>query len=253
LAGVGAPASAADHVLHGQPQRTVRDPGRHRRGLEVAQQRRAAVPVHALGALDDVVALERRDRPAGHLGHLQPRHPGAEVRADAAERILVVADQVHLVDGQHDARDPQQPGDRRVAAAVREQPLGVDEHHGEVGRRGAGDHVARVLRMPRRVGDDEPPPRRLEVPVGDVDRDALLALGAQPVGEAGEVDLRVGDLVRHQRLGVVEQAADQRGLAVVDRAGGREAQQLRHGAVRGARGAGGRPGGRGHGCSPAIH
>ena len=80
-------------------------------------------------------------------------------------------------------------------------------------------------------------PRRGEVAVGDVDRDALLALGAQAVGEQREVDVRrrraalgglrdLLELVLEDRLGVVEQAADQRGLAVVDRAGGGEAQQL---------------------------
>jgi hypothetical protein len=39
------------------------------------------------------------------------------------------------------------------------------------------------------VGDDEPPPRRGEVPVGDVDRDALFAFGAQAVDQQREIDL----------------------------------------------------------------
>jgi hypothetical protein len=59
------------------------------------------------------------------------------------------------------------------------------------------------------------------VAVRDVDRDPLLALGAQAVGEVREVR-EVGLLVGHQRLGVVEQAPDQRGLAVVHRPGGRD-------------------------------
>jgi hypothetical protein len=45
--------------------------------------------------------------------------------------------------------------------------------------------------VPRGVGDDELPLRRREVPVGDVDRDALLPLGAQAVGEQREVDVVV--------------------------------------------------------------
>jgi len=87
-----------------------------------------------------------------------------------------------------------------------------------------------------RVGDDELAPRGVEVAVGDVDRDALLALGAQPVGEQGEVrvavaapagaELDVLELVLEDRLGVVEQPADQGRLAVVDRAGGGEADQV---------------------------
>ena len=40
------------------------------------------------------------------------------------------------------------------------------------------------------VGQDERPLVGGEVPVGDVDRDALLALGAQPVGDGGQVGRR---------------------------------------------------------------
>ena len=79
---------------------------------------------------------------------------------------------------------------------------------------------------------------RGEVAVGDVDRDALLALGAQAVGEQREVGrgqaavaadpLDGVELVGEHRLGVVEQAPDEGGLAVVDRTGGREAQQGAH-------------------------
>ena len=111
---------------------------------------------------------------------------------------------------------------------------GIDQHDGDVGGRRAGDHVAGVLRVARRVGDDEAALRRGEVAVGDVDRDALLALGAQAVGQQGEVALAVavapaglldrGELVLEHRLGVVQQSTDQRALAVVDAAGSRDTQ-----------------------------
>jgi hypothetical protein len=75
----------------------------------------------------------------------------------------------------------------------------------------------------------------VEVAVGDVDRDALLALGAQAVGQQGEVDVAVAapprrllyvlELVLEDRLRVVQEAADEGGLAVVDRAGGGEADE----------------------------
>ena len=64
----------------------------------------------------------------------------------------------------------------------------VDEHDRELGGGRAGDHVARVLDVAGRVGDDELAAGRREVPVGDIDRDVLLALGAQAVGEQREVD-----------------------------------------------------------------
>jgi hypothetical protein len=86
-----------------------------------------------------------------------------------------------------------------------------------------------------RVGDDERPCRGGEVAVGDIDRDALLALGAQPVGQQREVELPAAaaprglldllELVGQDRLGVVEQAPDQGRLAVVDRPGRGETQQ----------------------------
>ena len=76
---------------------------------------------------------------------------------------------------------------------------------------------------------------RGEVAVGDVDGDALLALGAQAVGEqreVGDVVRRGPRLVARRRsswsskiaLRVVEQPADEGGLAVVDATRGRDAQ-----------------------------
>ena len=111
----------------------------------------------------------------------------------------------------------EQRRDRQVAARLLGHPAArVDEHEREVGGRRARGHVARVLRVAGAVVQHEPPPRRGEVAVRDVDRDALLALGAQAVGQPREVG-GGADLVGHQRLGVVQQAADQRRLAVVDR------------------------------------
>jgi hypothetical protein len=91
----------------------------------------------------------------------------------------------------------------------------------------------------RRVGDDELARRGGEVAVGDVDRDPLLALGRQPVEQQRVVDLAVlgagparvglqrGQLVLEDELGLPQQAADQRALAVVDAPAGDEAEQVR--------------------------
>ena len=156
---------------------------------------------------------------------------------DLLEHGLVVVDEVHLVDAHDQVRDPQQRRDERVAAGLLDHALArIDEHDRQVGGRGAGDHVAGVLLVARGVGDDELAPRGREVPVGDVDRDALLALGAQAVGEQRQVHVAVAaplgglrdvlELVLEDRLRVVQQPADQRRLAVVDRPGRREPQQL---------------------------
>src|SRR5262249_5341995 len=83
----------------------------------------------------------------------------------------------------------------------------------------------------------EAPSRRDEGAVRDIDRDPLLALGAQTVGQEREVDIGVAatlrrlldvlHLVDEDLLRVVEQAADERRFAVVDRAARDETEELR--------------------------
>ncbi|MPN30564.1 hypothetical protein SDC9_178035 [bioreactor metagenome] len=89
--------------------------------------------------------------------------------------------------------------------------------------------------MARGVGDDVLARAGREVAIGDVDGDALFALGLQAVGEQGQVDRAHAALLRglldgvqrvgENGLGVEQQAADQGALAVVDAAAGQEAQQ----------------------------
>src|SRR5258708_36518847 len=64
----------------------------------------------------------------------------------------------------------------------------VQKEGGDVGRGCTGRHVARVLLMTRRVGENELAFRRGEIAVGHVDRDALLSFRLQPIGEEREVD-----------------------------------------------------------------
>ncbi len=143
------------------------------------------------------------------------------------EALLGVVDQVHLVDRQHQVRDPQQRGEEGVPARLLQHALArVDQDDRQVGGGGAGHHVAGVLDVPGGVGDDELAPRRREVAVGDVDRDALLPLGPQAVGEQRQVGVFGAavargaldrlELVLEDRLGVEQQPPDQGGLAVVD-------------------------------------
>ena len=207
--------------------------------LEVLEQERAVVPGRTCARARDVVAGARGDRYGddrldGKLGG-----EGFEVGDDPAEGRLVETDEVHLVDGEHDAADAEQRHDHGMPARLRQQALGgVDQQDGEVGGGGAGRHVARILDVAGRVGDDEAAVRRGEEAVGDVDGDALLALRLQPVDEQREVDvlavravllgiaLQLGDLVLHQEVGIVEQAPDQGGFAVVDAAAGEDAQRV---------------------------
>ena len=91
------------------------------------------------------------------------------------------------------SRMPSSEHDHGMPARLGEQALaGVDEQDGEIGGGGAGRHVAGVLDVARRVGDDEAAARRGEEAIGDVDGDALLALRLQPVDEQREVDVLAG-------------------------------------------------------------
>src|SRR5579884_4196271 len=59
----------------------------------------------------------------------------------------------------------------------------IHEQDCEIGIRRAGRHVARVLLVAGSVGENELAFSRTEVAVSNVDGDALLALGAQTVGQ----------------------------------------------------------------------
>ena len=124
-----------------------------------------------------------------------------------------------------------------VPLGLREHALPrVNEDHGQIGGRRSGDHVARVLLVARRVGDDELAFVGREETIRDIDRDALLALGGESVDEQREIDVlslcadafavgfERGELVFENQFAVVEQASDQRGLAVVHRTARDEAQ-----------------------------
>ncbi len=158
--------------------------------LEMGEQGRPAVPGRARARRDDIVALAGGERD-GHQ-RLEAERPGelGEFVANVDEALLVEADEIDLVHRQHDVADAEQRDDVGVAAGLGEDAvLGIDQEHGEIGGRGAGRHVARVLNVAGRVGDDEAAPVGGEIAVGDVDGDALLALGGKSIDDEGEVDL----------------------------------------------------------------
>ena len=241
LAGVAAVVAVlgglgADHVLHREAHVDQVAVAREVHRLEVVEQRRSLVPRHVGGAVDDVVAVERRDRDERDVVEIEAGGELGELGADLVEAVRVVVDEVHLVDADDEVRHAEQRDEQAVAAGLLDDAVtGVDEHDRQVGGRRSGDHVARVLDVARAVGDDELALGGREVAVGDVDRDALLPLGAEPVGEEGQVDvvvaappadgLDVFELVLEDRFRVVQEASDQGRLAVVDAADGGEAQR----------------------------
>ena len=131
--------------------------------------------------------------------------------------------------------DAQQRDEERVAACLRDDPrAGIDE----VGRRAAGNHIAGVLFVSRRVGDDELAFVRREIAVGHVDGNALFAFGLQSVEQQCVVDVVAGvahalavafegvELVFIDFLAVKQQPPDEGRFAVVHRTGGQETKQV---------------------------
>ena len=92
--------------------------------------------------------------------------------------------------------------------------------------------------MARGVGDNELALVGGEIPVGNINGDALLALRLQAVHQQGQVQLlaggahpgtvgfQAGHVILIDHLGVMEQAADQRAFTVVHAAAGKQAQEF---------------------------
>ena len=225
--------------LYGQPQRLLAQPLLGELdAVQEPHQGRPVVPGHRARRLDDVVPVDGGDRDTRHRRKPQLLRERAIVALDLPERGFGVADEVHLVHGQDHVTDTEQRHQVAVAASLREQSLlRVDEDDAQIGGRGAGDHVARVLFVARCVGDDEVSARRREETVRNVDGDALLALRGEPIEQKRVVQvtgacpdtLRVRlerrELVVEQRLRLVEQAPDQGALAVVHATARVEAQE----------------------------
>ena len=206
--------------------------------LEKLEQGASVIPGHPLAAVDDIVPIERGERNAGDRVKSMLRDGGAVFLGDRLKDVAVIVDQIHLVDGHGDMTDADHGGNTAVPARLRQNPFArIDQDDGGIGGRGAGGHVARVLFMARRVGNDELALVRCEEAVGDVDGDPLLALGAETVHQQREIKLlALGpklfgfgfqglQLIFEDQLGFIEQPPDQGGLAVIHRTAGDEAQK----------------------------
>ena len=106
-----------------------------------------------------------------------------------------------------------------MSTGLRKQSLArVDQHDGQIGSGRAGDHVACALLIARRVGDDKSATRGRKRAIRNVDRDPFVRLGGALEGS---------ELVVEDRLGLVQQPAEERTFAVVYAAANNEPQERR--------------------------
>ena len=139
-----------------------------------------------------------------------------------------------------------------TAALLARSFVGGDEQQGGVGARRADSQVLEELLVAGRVDEHGVPPSRgAEGSLGNADADVLVALGLEGVHEErvleGHAALAAGLLdalqpALRERAAVVQQAADERGLAVVHVADDDDAQGLEGGHTETPPGAGGRSG-----------
>jgi len=108
----------------------------------------------------------------------------------------------------------------------RDAVVGRDDEHRVVGLGGARDHVLHEVTVARAVDDGEVVVVRVELLVGDVDRDATLALLGEVVHHVGELEAAFAllfgflavllDYVLGDAPRLEEEATHERTLAVVD-------------------------------------
>ena len=237
-----APPAGPDHPLHREARGLlVGVVVGHLHLLEQLEQHRAVVPGHARRALDHVVAVQRRHRDVGdaprrrlqllgEAAELLRRAPRSAPASSSTRSILLIATTICGMPSSalmnawrlDCSSTPRRASISTTETSAVEAPVTMLR----VYWRWPGQSAM----MKRRLGGRE-------VAVGHVDRDALLALGAQAVGQQRQVERALAaaalaglrdvlELVLEHLLGVVQQPPDQRALAVVHRARRREAQQV---------------------------
>src|SRR6476659_4344653 len=121
---------------------------------------------------------------------IEPSGELVEVLSDLLELLTVPADQVHLVDREHDVPDAQQRRQERVPARLFEQAVpGVDQNNRQLCGGRPGDHVARVLNLTGSVADAESPLGRGGVPGPGLYTATLLPSGASAAGDPPEASV----------------------------------------------------------------
>ena len=199
-----------------------------RERVEGFGDRRSLPPRHLGGAFDDVLAMLGGDRDEVDRVEAEGLQEGRVFGDDLLVGGLGVVDEVHLVH-QHDELLHAQEGEQEGVAAglVHDAFLGIDEQEGGGGAGGAGHHVLEELLVARGVDDRVGTLLRAEEDARGVDGDVLFLLFDQGVEEEGVFELHAFDravladllhLAVGQGVGVMEEAADEGRLAVVDMA-----------------------------------
>ncbi len=145
---------------------------------------------------------------------------------DLAKSFLRVIHEIHLVYDHNDMLDAKHAQQVGVTSALFAHAFvrAITRIAASALRR-AGDHVLQKFLVPRRVDDDVLAPRGSKRNFGRIDRDVLFLLLKKRIEQKGKFKLHsfrrarlfyLFDLAFGQRTGVMQNAADQRGLSMID-------------------------------------
>ena len=166
----------------------------------------------------------------------------AEISALISESRRAEIDPVHLVDDDRDLLDAEQMQQIAVAPGLVAHAFQrVDDQHGAIRLRSAGDHVAQEFGVAGRVDQHHVAGPGAKADLRGVDGDALVALGLQRIEQERPFERHAApraDGFQHfqlavgQAAGLMQQPSDQRRLAVIDMADDDDANLRARGAVR---------------------
>ena len=151
-------------------------------GLQEFDQRRASVGPRVRAPRRHVVTTDGGDRNARHALDPDPRSERSVVGFDFRHAVCGIPNEVNFVDCKRHVGDPEQRDGIRVAPGLREQAVrGVDQDHGAIGPRHAGDlgtPVRQYIAQPRDEG-------ALSVAGACADREPERTLPDMACGSAG--------------------------------------------------------------------
>eukprot|EP00160_Parvularia_atlantis_P018278 Unigene667_Nuclearia_a/m.2098 Unigene667_Nuclearia_a/g.2098 ORF Unigene667_Nuclearia_a/g.2098 Unigene667_Nuclearia_a/m.2098 type:complete len:492 (-) Unigene667_Nuclearia_a:91-1566(-) len=155
-------------------------------------------PGHVGRRLEHVVAVPARDGDERHCVRVVADllHVRADLLLDLLKALLRVLGRVHLVDGDDHLLHTEREGEQGVLArlaVLRDTGLELaraagDDEDGAIGLRGARDHVLDEVAVAGGVDDRHVELLGLELPQGNVDGDATLALGLELVQHPGVLE-----------------------------------------------------------------
>ena len=168
--------------LYRQPQRQLCQRPRRFERIERLDHGRTVVPLDPRRALGDAVAVARRNRNHRRGRDAKAGQMRGNLVADLGKSRRAEIDPVHLVDDDRDLFDAEKMQQIAVAPGLVAHAFQrVDDQHGAVRLRGAGDHVAQEFGVAGGVDQHHVAGLGAKADLRGVDGDALIALGLQRI------------------------------------------------------------------------